>query len=246
MIDLHGKMLFMTGAGSGIGLATVIQASALGARVAGTIQGTAQRAALENHVEANAIFDLDVADSAAVDQALDSAIAQFGGIDGAVACAGVIKLLTSTDTSDDVWQDIVGVNLTGCFNLARAAARHMKSKQQGSIVMISSQVGLTGHRAAAAYAAAKSGINGLTRSMAVELGPCNIRVNAVAPGPVATAMTAQTRSNPERRDYLLKGIPMGRFGEPQEIASMINFLLCDAASFVTGQVICVDGGYVAQ
>lgn len=246
MINLQDKKFFFTGAGSGIGLATVKQARALGAQVAGTVQGAKQQATLAEHVESDAIFDLDVADSAAVDQAVDSAIGQFGGLDGALACAGIIQLLTSTDTPDDVWQNTINVNLTGCFNLARAAARHMKAHQQGSIVMISSQIGLTGHRAAAAYAAAKSGINGLARSMAVELGPSNVRVNAVAPGPIATDMTAETRSIPERRDYLLKGIPMGRFGEADEIASMINFLLSDAASFITGQVICVDGGYVAQ
>jgi NAD(P)-dependent dehydrogenase (short-subunit alcohol dehydrogenase family) len=246
MISLEGKKLFFTGAGSGIGLATVKQAHSLGAEIAGTVQGIEQRAALSNYVQAEVIFDLDVADSAAVDQAVDSTIASFGDLDGALGCAGVIRLLTSTETPDDVWQNIIAVNLTGCFNLARAAARHMKANKRGSIVMISSQVGLTGHRAAAAYAAAKSGINGLTRSMAVELGPDNVRVNAVAPGPIATDMTAETRSIPERRDYLLKGIPMGRFGEPEEIASMINFLLSDMASYVTGQVICVDGGFVAQ
>ncbi len=246
MIDLVGYRLFVTGAGSGMGLASVKAACAMGARIAGTVRGEEQRQDLRQHLDDENIFDLDVADSAAIDQAVAATIARFGGLDGALACAGIIALFTSTETTDAVWKNVLDTNLTGCFNLARAAARHMKAQGKGSIVMISSQIGLVGHPSAAAYAVSKSGINGLTRTMALELGPYNVRVNAVGPGPTATDMTAETRTIPERRDYLLNGIPLGRFGEPEEIANLNLFLLSEAASFITGQIICADGGYTAK
>jgi 3-oxoacyl-[acyl-carrier protein] reductase len=112
--------------------------------------------------------------------------------------------------------------------------------------MISSQIGLVGHRNAAAYAASKSAINGLARSMALELASENIRVNAIAPGPVATDMTAETRANKDRSDTLRDSIPLGRFGTAEEIANLAVFLLSEASSFITGQVVVADGGFTAQ
>ena len=136
--------------------------------------------------------------------------------------------------------------MTGCFNLARAAARHMKTQGKGATVIISSSIGLVGHPRAAAYAVSKPGINGLARAMALGQASDNVRINAVGPGHAATDMTAEIRTIPERRDYLLNGIPMGRFGEPEENANLNSFLLSDVASFITGYLVCANRGYTAK
>ena len=178
--------------------------------------------------------------------AVDKAASRCGGLNGVVTSAGIIKLLTSENTKPDDWARILDVNLSASFNLARYSIPYLRKGTSGSIIMISSQIGLVGHRNAAAYAASKSAINGLARSMALELASENIRVNAIAPGPVATDMTAETRANKDRSDTLRDSIPLGRFGTAEEIANLAVFLLSEASSFITGQVVVADGGFTAQ
>ena len=246
MITLVNRSLFITGAGTGIGLATAQLAHSLGAMVSGTVFSDDQIKNLDGIIPTERCFKLDVTDAVALQTAVAKASTACGGIDGVLASAGIIKLLTSEDTDPDDWARILDVNLNASFNLAKFTIPHLRQRTPASIVMISSQIGLVGHRNAAAYAASKSAINGLARSMALELAGVNIRVNAIAPGPIATSMTAETRANKDKSNALLERIPLGRFGTAKEIANLAAFLISDASSFITGQVVVADGGFTAQ
>ena len=246
MKSLVNRRLFITGMGSGIGLATAQLATAQGARVSGTIQSAEQEANLEGIVPPDLCFRLDVTDEAALGTAVTDAAGTIGGLDGVVACAGIIKLLSSADTDSSDWSRIIDVNLTASFNLARAATPFILKAESAAMVLISSQIGLVGHQRAAAYAASKAGINGLAKSLALELADRNVRVNAIAPGPIATDMTAATRADPERFETLRSAIPLGRFGTAEEIANLAVFLLSEQAGFITGQVVVADGGFTAR
>ena len=246
MPSLVNRRLFITGMGSGIGLATAKLAAAQGARVSGTVQSPEQEANLEGVVSTDLCFRLDVTDEEALGTAVSDAAGRIGGLDGVVASAGIIKLLSSADTDSSDWSRIIDVNLTASFNLARAATPFLLKAESAAMVLISSQIGLVGHQRAAAYAASKAGINGLAKSLALELADRNVRVNAIAPGPIATDMTAATRADPERFETLRSAIPLGRFGTAEEIANLAVFLLSEQAGFITGQVVVADGGFTAR
>ena len=246
MFDLSNKTVFITGIGSGIGLATAQVAIKLGARVYGTVFSEEQSEIITEYISSECIYKVDVKNSDEVAFAVDDAAKCSGKLDGIVAVAGILSLQEFTKTDDAIWHNVIDTNLSGSFYSARAAIPHLQKQAAGSIVFVSSQIGLVGHPLGAAYAASKAGINGLTKSTAVELAPNSIRVNAVAPGPVVSDMTAKARADEKRYNSLLAGIPMGRFGQPEEIATIINFLLSEASSFITGQVIVADGGFTAH
>ena len=246
MFDLSNKTVFITGIGSGIGLATAQVAIKLGARVYGTVFSEEQSEIITEYISSECIYKVDVKNSDEIAFAVDDAAKCSGKLDGIVAVAGILSLQEFTKTDDAIWHNVIDTNLSGSFYSARAAIPHLQKQTAGSIVFVSSQIGLVGHPLGAAYAASKAGINGLTKSTAVELAPNSIRVNAVAPGPVVSDMTAKARADEKRYNSLLADIPMGRFGQPEEIATIINFLLSEASSFITGQVIVADGGFTAH
>lgn len=246
MFDLSNKTVFITGIGSGIGLATAQVALKIGATVYGTVFSEEQSETITGSIPSECIYKVDVKNSDEIAFAVDDAAKCSGKLDGIVAVAGILSLQEFTKTDDTIWHNVIDTNLSGSFYSARAAIPHLQKQAAGSIVFVSSQIGLVGHPLGAAYAASKAGINGLTKSTAVELAPNSIRVNAVAPGPVVSDMTAKARADEKRYNSLLADIPMGRFGQPEEIATIINFLLSEASSFITGQVIVADGGFTAH
>ncbi len=246
--EFAGKVAIVTGASRGIGRAIAVEFARCGADVA--ILGRDMAALAETAAEIRAAraetrvrqISADVTDPAATEAAVAETIAELGRLDFAVANAGqaVDGLLVRTK-ADDV-EKMLSVNLKSAFYLCTAVAKPMMKQRAGSIVLISSIVGLTGNAGQAAYAAAKAGLLGLAKSTAKELGSRNVRVNAVAPGFIETAMTEKLSE--QARAQFLATIPLGRAGTPQDVSGVVTFLCSDAARYVTGQTVVVDGGFV--
>lgn len=245
--SLLARRLIITGADSGIGRQCLDDALAAGAECAVVVRDADAAAALDGVLPAGRIVQADFRQPDSVAPATRTAIAALDGqVDGLVNCAGVFDERTAFDTGLADLQRVLTINLTAGFEVARECARVMTAAGRGSIVLVSSQIGVVGHPKASAYAASKGGVNGLTKALAVEFAARGVRVNAVAPGPVVTPMTAAARADEEKHEFILAAVPLGRFGEPADISAAIQYLLSDAAAYVTGQVLCVDGGVTAS
>lgn len=182
----------------------------------------------------------DVTDSASVNAAVEKVIRSYGHIDVLINNAGISQIKLLTDTTDEDWQQIIGVNLTGCFNMTRAVIPQMISRRQGAVINISSVWGVHGASCEAAYSASKAGMIGLTKALAKELGASGITVNALAPGVIESPMNSAHLS-PEELAELAEETPLMRLGKPEEVAHAARFLAENR--FVTGQIIGVDGGF---
>jgi 3-oxoacyl-[acyl-carrier protein] reductase len=243
-----GKVAVVTGASRGIGRAIAVDLARAGAAVALFGRDAAALAETEaacrgTHEGAQASVTLcDVADQAAVDAGIAQVLAQHGRIDVAVANAGqsIDGLILRFRPAD--LDRLLDVNLKSAFYLCAAVAKPMVKQRAGSIVLVSSIVGLAGNAGQSAYAATKAGLLGLAKSLAKELGSRGIRVNAVAPGLIETAMTAEMPS--AAREHYLRSIALGRAGSPEDVAPVVTFLASDSARYVSGQTVVVDGGYL--
>ncbi|MEV1199980.1 glucose 1-dehydrogenase [Microbispora rosea] len=250
MSRFTGKFAVVTGAARGIGAAIARRLAAEGAAVA-CVDLTADRcASIVDEITVTGgravAFGCDVSDSAQVEALVPGVMAEFGRIDVLVNNAGLTRDNLLFRMSEDDWDKVVDVNLKSVFLVSRAVQKHMVEQRSGAIVNLSSRSAL-GNRGQANYSAAKAGIQGLTATMAIELGPFGVRVNAVAPGYVVTPMTEATAvrlgATPEEHQAAVaQGVPLRRVGQPTEVASVVAFFASDDASYVTGQTLYVNGG----
>lgn len=246
--EMLGRRVLVSGAGSGIGLATARVLKAHGALVAGVVQYDSQVPAVREQLPDAPVFVQDLLDDEACTALPTKAAQALGGLDALACCAGIFFKKGSNDTTLQEWRQTLAVNLSATFVLTRAAIARMRADRarDASVVVISSQIGLVGHARGAAYAASKAGLNGMVRSLALEWAAEGLRVNAVGPGPVHTPMVAGTLADPVALAAMKDSIPMGRLGQPEEIGELVSFLLSRRASFITGQIICADGGFTAR
>ncbi|HOB34858.1 MAG: 3-oxoacyl-[acyl-carrier-protein] reductase [Firmicutes bacterium] len=242
---LSGQVALVTGAGRGIGRAIALALAEAGARVAINYNTSAQ-AALELAAEIAAAggearaWQADVSETDQAAALVDNVLQHFGRLDILVNNAGITRDNLLLRMGEEDWDRVLAVNLKGYFNCCKAAIRPMTRARRGRIINIASVVGLRGNAGQVNYAAAKAGVIGLTKSLAREVGSRNITVNAIAPGFIETDMTrALTR---DIREQMLKNIPLGRLGEPADVAGLAVFLAGPGAAYITGQVIAVDGG----
>ena len=243
----ENQIAVVTGAGRGIGHAIALRLASQGARVASVsrTEANAQKTADEinaSRADAAKAYAVDVSDHAAVQQIGARILEEFGRVDILVNNAGVTRDGLSMRMSPDDWDTVINTNLKGAFNFVQAIQRPMIKQRSGRIINISSVIGLIGNAGQANYAASKAGLIGFTKSLAREMASRGITVNALAPGLIETDMTSVLSE--EIRKNILSKIPLGSLGQPDDIASAVAFLASPEAKYITGQVLCVDGGMV--
>jgi 2-dehydro-3-deoxy-D-gluconate 5-dehydrogenase len=246
--DLSGKVALVTGANTGIGQAIAIALAEAGADVA--LAGRSEPAETLKLIEGagrkamNIMADLSSTEP--VQHVVDAALAGLGRIDILVNNAGIIRRNDLFDFTEDDWDSVIDTNLKTLFFLSRAAARHMMERGSGKIINIASLLTFQGGIRVPSYAAAKSGVGGVTKAMANELASKGVQVNAIAPGYISTNNTAALQGDETRNRQILERIPTGRWGKPEDIAGAALFLASPASDYVTGHILAVDGGWLAR
>ncbi|MHC5035074.1 MAG: 3-oxoacyl-[acyl-carrier-protein] reductase [Planctomycetota bacterium] len=246
MKPLEAKTAAVTGASRGIGRAVCLALAEAGANVAGIdviADALEETGALVSEKGVGFLaVQADVSDIGQMQDAVARAVGMFGSLDVLVNNAGITRDSLLIRMTEEDWSRVIEINLTGVYNGIKAAARTMMKQRSGRIINIASVVGITGNAGQANYSASKAGVIGLTKTAARELASRNVNVNAVAPGFIQTPMT--DKLSDEARNSALAGIPLGRFGQPEDVANAVLFLAGPLSDYVTGQVIVVDGGMV--
>jgi 2-deoxy-D-gluconate 3-dehydrogenase len=246
--DLTGKVALVTGANTGIGQGIAVALAKAGADIVLTARRdpseTRQLVEAEG-VKAHVVM-ADLSSIEPCDRIVSETINAFGRLDVLVNNAGIIRRNDALDFTEDDWDSVMDTNLKILFFLCQSAGRHMAANGGGSIINIASMLTFQGGIRVASYTASKSGVGGLTKLLANEWAPKNINVNAIAPGYIATNNTAALQADKDRNRQILERIPAGRWGEPGDIGGAAVFLASDAAKYVQGHVLAVDGGWLAR
>lgn len=244
---LKGKNALVTGASRGIGRTIALELGRQGANVAVNYAGSEEKAeAVVNELRELGVksfkVQADVSNEASVKEMVKEVIGEFGSLDILVNNAGVTRDNLLMRMKEEEFDEVININLKGVFLCTKAVTRQMMKQRAGRIVNIASIVGVSGNAGQANYVAAKAGVIGLTKTTAKELASRNILVNAVAPGFISTEMTDAL--NTEQKDAMLSMIPLARFGDPEDVAKVVRFLVSDDANYITGQTLHIDGGMV--
>ncbi|MBI2042250.1 MAG: SDR family oxidoreductase [Candidatus Nealsonbacteria bacterium] len=252
MTDLKGKVVMITGSRRGMGKAHALAFAKAGAKVVVCDISQEECVKVVKEAEKNGgeaiALKCDVTNKKEVDNVVKAAVSKWGRLDILVNNAGIAQFFPFLEITEEDWDRTINVNLKGYYLCAQAAAKQMAKQKSGAIVNVASvamgQVGI-GFPSIAHYCASKGGIVAMTEALAIELAPYNIRINAIAPGMIETPMIDPVKQDPKNMKGILARVPMGRVGKPEEVSNLVLFLASDAASYMTGSTVVIDGGWLA-